>query len=188
MPLLLAHNKIYLIVYDLINDKVELEKPSILNLKNIGIDLRGDRHGYAWDKSNRYDSPTDIFKKIEVLANKKIDLQQKRDLIHLVCDSLTIGQINSKLWGWKDNILDLQLDWNIRKIKDRNTQNDIYAKMGNNWSYHKIDTAILMLKAYSQGVFTWYEKIDPRYLEYFTECAVLNSCALLILNKRDYGA
>jgi len=81
----------------------------------------------------------------------------------------------------------LQLDWNIRKIKDRNTQNDIYAKMGNNWSYHKIDTAILMLKARSRGVFTWYEKIDPRYLEYFTECAVLNSCALLILNKGGYG-
>jgi len=88
-------------------------------------------HGWDFTKNQplTYSSGTSIFAQLKVLYEETLKLHDKKKLhkkiyhiSHLIADSLSVGQMSSRLWGKKDDMIDLRMETILFKCKDvRNT-------------------------------------------------------------------
>jgi len=91
-------------------------------LSPIALDIKAifnKKYKHAFDIETNEGS---IFEMIQKeLNNENLNIP---DLVHLICDCFTIGQMNRKYWGMIDNILDFELEiWLFREMV--NLQNKI---------------------------------------------------------------
>jgi len=107
-PLIRLHSKILNNVSELVKENLGVKLPT--GWKHAMYpDIVLGSHGYDVETGNG-----SIVKKIMECINPayaNITQPNKTNMIHYIADALSIGQIDSRFWGLKDNMIDLKMEF-----------------------------------------------------------------------------